>query len=359
MITEEEASQVCQRLSHLGFTPIQSRNAVSVLSAPSALSRNLLDSLSPLDASIEYLVLHLPECDLPQRFLPSTNSSNPFITSSHPGSENHKTRWIEEKAIKEAGWPPHIVKECTRDTRLAESWDLLVMVLGQRLIGKDWNLIFDGNPSAGLTETYFIIPDEVDALGAHYTDQAHLVMPLFSAPVQLHILISPNQSYSNSNPPPMYITSNEVAAYVRLHLLSRLLQAVTKDGFVEPGEGFCMASMRFLEEEWAKVEDDGPPDISVVLQHLVPRCPIPERPQAVVVTENITPHKLRDRRKGAPRRDDRTNSQVKADFRAICLDDGYATLLSARQKLPAFSARGEFLKMLEKSNVVVVVGETG
>ena len=36
-------------------------------------------------------------------------------------------------------------------------------------------------------------------------------------------------------------------------------------------EGFCMAVMRIFEEEWALVEDNGPPDISAVLEHLVPR----------------------------------------------------------------------------------------
>jgi hypothetical protein len=34
-----------------------------------------------------------------------------------------------------------------------------------------------------------------------------------------------------------------------------------------------MAVMRIFEEEWALVEDNGPPDISAVLEHLVPRSP--------------------------------------------------------------------------------------
>ena len=111
--SDEERLKVTQQLGHLGFSNAQARDAISFLTQSSALASNLLGSLPSLEAAIEYLVLNVPECDLPQRFLPSTNSSNPFITSAHSGSDDLKRRWIEDRAVKEAGWPAHVVKDST------------------------------------------------------------------------------------------------------------------------------------------------------------------------------------------------------------------------------------------------------
>ena len=108
----EDVPGVQQQLATLGFSAAQSRNATTALTQPSPLSASLLSTLSPLQACLEYLVLHVPECDLPLRFLPTANSSNPFISSAHSGTEDLKRRWMEEKAVKEGGWPAHVVREC-------------------------------------------------------------------------------------------------------------------------------------------------------------------------------------------------------------------------------------------------------
>ena len=357
VLGQDGAPKILQQLGHLGFKPAQSRSAVTFLSEPSALTSNLLGSLSPLEASIEYLVLHVPECDLPERFLPSSNSSNPFITSTHSGTDDLKKRWIEDKAIKEAGWPAHIVKQCTSDQRLLESWELLIAALGKKLIGEDPHAF-----STPQNPTKFDIDkEEVEALGAQYVDSSQLVMPLFSAPVKLHILISSDESYPNTGYPPMYITSTSVPAYIRLHLLSQILLAIQADGLVEPGEGFCMAAMRFLEDQWATIEDSGPPDISEVLRHLILRPPTPSLPDVdpTIPTPEASVSGQSRRRPGEVRRDDRSDKQIRDEFETLCGSDKYAEMLAARTRLPTFAAKDDFLKKLEQSRVIVVVGETG
>lgn len=321
------------------------------------MTSNLLVSLSPLEACIEYLVLHLPECDLPERFLPSNNSSNPFITSVHSGTDDLKKRWVEDKAIKEAGWPAHVVKQCTSDRRLLENWGLLIVALGRKLIGEDSDAIFTHGSSTKIN----IDQEEVDALGAYYIDPLQLVMPLFSAPVKLHILVSPDKSYPHAEHPPMYITSSSVPAYVRLHLLSQLLRAIGTDRFVEPGEGFCMAAMRFLEEQWAIIEDSGQPDMSEVLRHLILRSPISTSlvvDPTISIPEISTSGNGRKKARGV-RRDDRNDKQIRDDFEILCGSSDYARIFATRQKLPAFAAKDDFLKKLEHNRVIVVVGETG
>lgn len=357
VLGQEDAPKLLEQLGHLGFKQAQSRSAVRFLSEPSALTSNLLGSLSSLEASIEYLVLNVPECDLPERFLPNNNSSNPFITSTHSGTDDLKKRWIEDKAIKEAGWPAHVVKQCTSDRRLLESWDLLIAALGRTLIGEDIHSLFN----FGISTKIDIDAEEVEALGAQYIDPSQLVMPLFSAPVKLHILVSPDGSYPRTGYPPMYITSPSVPAYIRLHLLSQLLRAIRADTFVETGESFCMAAMRFLEDQWASIEDNGPPDMSEVLRHLILRPPISTSLDVgprVSIPRVLEGGKARKRTEGQ-RCDDRNDKQIMDEFETLCGSDQYAGIFATRKKLPAFSAKVDFLKKLEESRVIVVVGETG
>ncbi|KAJ7878638.1 P-loop containing nucleoside triphosphate hydrolase protein [Mycena leptocephala] len=326
VLSDEDAPKVNQQLGTLGFSPVQTRNAVNFLSRPSPVTANLMNSLSPLEAAIEYLILHVPECDLPQRFMPTANSSNSFVVSTHSGVDDLKKRWIEDKAAKEAGWPIHVVKACIdADTSLVENWDLLLVTLGRKIIG-----IEDSTAPTG-AEPYEIDPDEIDAMGASLVDSTQLVMPLFTAPVKLHILVSAEKRYPRPGYTPMFLTSTAVPAYVRLHLISQLLLEMEGEEFIQPGEGICMAAMRVLEAVWAVIEDEGPPDMSVVLRHI---------------------------KGGDHRRDDRTSAQIKQDFETLCRDTKYKEMLSSRQKLPAFTAKDEFLNLLQTNRVVVVVGET-
>ncbi|KAJ7631194.1 P-loop containing nucleoside triphosphate hydrolase protein [Roridomyces roridus] len=351
VLSDEDSPKVTQQLGLLGFSPVQARNAVNFLSRPSPLTASLMSTLSPLEAAIEYSILHVPECDLPQRFLPAANSSNAFVTSTHSGTDDLKRRWMEDKAVKEAGWPVHLVKACLdEDPSLITNWDLLISTLGRKLIGAAGAPEPAGSP-------FPIDPDEVEAMGASLEDPTQLVMPLFSAPVQLHVVIGPDK-YPCPGHCPMYLSSTTVPAYVRLHLLSQLLlETENAEEFIQPGEGFCMAAMRVLEAVWAVVEDDGPPDMAVVLRHVIPQV----ETEGFDYDDSSLKTNNRSRRKGASRhlRDERSSVQMKQDFDQLCRGSKYKEMLSLREKLPAFSAKDEFLGLLDANRVVVVVGETG
>lgn len=325
VLDEADASEVLQGLGHLGFKPAQAQKAISFLSQPSQLTSILLDSANSLEACIEYLILSLPECDLPQRFLPTINSSNAFITSTHTGTDDLMKRWIEDKAVKEAGWPAHAVKACTAIPELLLNWDLLLVALCRRLVGHEWaqtsEIEADNTP-------FEINIDEVEAMGGSISDTGELIVPLFSAPIQIHILISSDKAYPRPNFSPMYITSTSAPAYVRLHLLSCLLREMDSDHFFEPGEGFCMAVMRILEAEWAKIEDDGPPDISAVLIHFIPLThPVPN---LVTSTPDVTHATIRSGRRGTSlRRDPRTDQQIKDEFEATCRQEKVTAMVQS------------------------------
>jgi len=319
-----------EQLIHLGFSLTQSKTATSFLCQPSPFALALLNSASHLEAAIEYLILHLPECDLPQRFLPSTNSSNPFITSVHLGTDDLKRRWVEDKAVKEAGWPAHAVKTCTANPELLENWDLLTMALTKWLVGEDNN-----ERSGSVTDDsipFELDLDELEALGISFSEPEQLLMPLFSAPILVHILRSSDKRYPRPGFSPMYMTSASVPPYIRLHLLSRISVALKSGDFIEPGEGFCMAVMRFFEGEWAKIEDHGPPDMSTVLQHFVPNSQV--LPIDEDTSQTSKPFKGRKgQRRNQSVRDARDNHQIREDFQAICRTEKVSDHLSLSYKI--------------------------
>ncbi|KAH0838102.1 P-loop containing nucleoside triphosphate hydrolase protein [Lanmaoa asiatica] len=356
---EDDAPAVTQQLRHLGFQPIQIQNAISYLSTHTPLGSHLLSSLAPLEACIEYLLLHVAETDLPQRFFPSNNSSNPFVVSGHSGANNLKKRWIEDLAIKEAGFPAHTVKEYTADPNLAEDLVLLISALSRRLMGKNTGELFKAN--ANVESSFRGIrdrTDEVEALGAHFTDSCHIVMPLFSAPVQLHVVLPPD-TCNDSSLPAVYVGSQSVPPYIRLHLLAGLLCAAEREDFIEPDEGFLIAAMRVLEDHWAQIETNGPPDMSTIVGHLITPRVVPRAPDVPYDGPNNNESRRAMRGKSRYLYDDQSDEQVKQDFENIRQTRVYTEMLASRQRLPAFTAKDQFLNALDKHRVVVVVGETG
>lgn len=356
VLAEDDVPAVTRQLGQLGFQPAQVQSAISYLSSPTPLGSHLLSYLAPLEACIEYLLLHVAETDLPQRFLPSNNSSSPFVVSGHSGTEDLKKRWIEDLAIKEAGFPAHVVKELTTDPSVAEDLVLLISALSHRLTGKDTEELFKAN--ADLLSSCLEIRDqtnEIEALGAHFVDPCHIVMPLFSGPVQLHVVLPP-EACKDRLPLAVYVGSQSVPPYVRLHLLAQLLCAAEQEDFIGPDGGFMIAAMRVLEDHWAQIEKDGPPDMSTVVGHLIEPRPQPS------ITE-LPYDEPNDKGKGRAvrrdSRDDRPDEQVKQDFEKVCQTKVYGEMLASRQRLPAFSAKDDFLRVVDKHRTVVVVGETG
>ncbi|KAH9957470.1 P-loop containing nucleoside triphosphate hydrolase protein [Lactifluus volemus] len=351
VINEDSTSVILQQLDDLGFIKTQARDAVAFLSKPSPLASNFLSAASPLEACIEYLVLHVPE----------NNSSNPLVTGIHGGQEDIKKRWVKDRAIKQAGWPAHVVHDCSTKSHLLEEWALLVAALNRRLVGESWEDVTMQPDGDDVEER--ITEDEIESMGASYADDYTftLVMPLFLAPIQLNFVIPPGYAYNRSSrPPPMYITSSSVPAYVRLHLLERLLDAFKKGTISDSTEGICVVAMQVLEEHWALLEDQGPPNMHDVLRHLAPHQ------EARVLKVNPTsgaPEKTRERKPrsaaSSVRHDLRSDAEVMQEFDTMRQDERYAKLLASRRRLPAFASKDSFLAMLEKSRVVVVVGETG
>ena len=281
--------------------------------------------------------------------MPTNNSSNPFITDAHSGTDDLKRRWFEESIVREGGWPLYLVKEeiVTAPTGVDRP-ETLVSRLGMRLLGKSVST----QVTAPTLED--IDPVEVDSYGGTISP-GRTSIPLPISPFTLHVF-TPENSSAVVSPPAIHVSSQSVPAYVRLHILSRILQAADEGRLVEDGESFVGASLRTVEEEWISIEDNGPPDISQVLKHITPQ----KRPDIIAEIPDEAPFiKPGKKQQRSHKTDNRTNKQVEADFEKLCASERYRDMLTKRERLPAFSAREDFLSALEKSRVVIVVGETG
>jgi len=313
-LSPEETSAVSKQLLTIGFKQAYVDSAISFLSNPSAMASNFLSSLTPLEAAIEYLILHLPEIDLPKRFLSDSKYSQSFVTSAHSGRENLEKRWLEDRAVKVAGWPEHVVRGCTTDPQIDANWDLLLGSLGRKLIGAD------PTDDSDETSPYDINPEEAESFGALYETATHVAFPLFNAPITLHIELSPPESTSRYPRPgflPMYLTSESVPAYIRLHLLASLLGAMGDPAVIKNDGGFFPAAMRVLEETWADVEDQGPPNIAEVLKHLAPQAPSITTPVTANESTSAARKGPRKGRGGSRPRDARDSVQVKRDYESM------------------------------------------
>ena len=274
----------------------------------------------------------------------------------HSGTEDLKSRWVEEKAVKECGWPAHIVKQYLTNKRLVEDWGLLQQALNRALLGQT-------DDTGELShETEAIDEDELAAYDARFVDTKHLIIPLPLAPLQLHIVLLSEDRVlpSAGEPPPMYITSTTVAAYVRLHILSQLLYAFRNSSLIDQGESVVMAAIRFIEEAWVTIEDNGPPEMSDVLRHFLHRQSNTPQTQGNHISGVSTQRssKLQQTRTTSSR-DGRDDGTVKADFERVRHSQAYADIIASRSRLPAFTAREQFLNLLRSNRCIVVVGETG
>lgn len=279
------------------------------------------------------------------------------MTAAHSGTDDLRRRWLEDKAVKECGWPLHVVKEVATGPSMTDDWGRLVRALNCRMLGES----VDDVPSPGASADREAMDEgELEGFGAHFIDDSQISIPAPIAPLRLNVVVGSDRTFPTSgDPPPMYITSASVPAYVRLHILSLLLRSFKERTLIEPGETFVMAVARHLEEEWAQIEDNGPPDVSAVLKHMLPqkvsRGDDTSQEEDASISRNRTSH---EKRKGF-RKDERTDKQVKEEFDAIRGKEKYDAIWNVRTKLPAFTSREKFLSILDRNRCVVVVGETG
>ena len=374
-------------LTSLAFRPAHVNSALSALesavtrlqsSGPSSTNTDpfvlSLSMLSPLEATIEWLLLHLPEDDLPVRYR-TTASSSDFVTGASKGGA--VKGWLIDKLVKQAGFPRKVVESVlAEEVSESEALD----TLGTRLCG--WN-IQEPTPINGFGHTNgddskvrdVAREEEKLALEALLGDRLRQISPTeftieisstsSSDIVNLHIVFDHTSPYpsalQSTTPPAFFISSATVPSYMRLHLHASLLKQFRDPergdlrSVLESGQGGAVFSMiEYLEEILPNILEE-PPDIGEVTRHVVPQ---PEK-----AMEDIRPQKRTEKiqkrvaRKRVVTKED--HDKVKERQRRMRQDPEYEGMMDVRRKLPAWQERERINGLLEQNRVLVVVGETG
>ncbi|KAG8925227.1 hypothetical protein FRC02_009818 [Tulasnella sp. 418] len=379
---EIDKATLRSQLQALSFSGHLINKTLDFLTSPPPHTTYLksLQSMTPLDAALAHLLATTNEADLPKRFMSEkTASMEGFVGSIHSANKQQDlpTRWNRERAVKEAGWPEQAVDIYMRTALDGKDWALLNENLGRRLIGLH-ELEPDEDPTqqeSNLEERDTKRKDEIEALqsvylNASYDEQSHTVaIPLLAGPFTVHFILPQNHPYPSPvlnsekiRAPPVFLTSTEVAPYVRLQMLSRLLRSFyeTEDGdslrqLLECGEGIMFSSIELLGSYWEDVEEKGPADVAEVMVHLLPP------PPPIMGTSDAA---IRKAVEGGKRQrklvvDPRSSEQVLGDFLRMQKNAKYADMVAQRKKLPAWDMQSAIVELIDKSRVVIIVGETG
>ena len=302
-------------------------------------------------------MLHIPEADLPARFLPENNSSQGFVSSAHGGAEDILQRWAEERATREAGYPRLATKSASG--KVDGRWDLILEVLSAQLTGfGPPNLSMD----VDIETRDMSRQEELEAVQAVYPDATFndktgvLSIPLPTAPAFLNIIYLPDHPYPEGvRVPPLYVTSSTMAPYIRLHLIAELVKQIAPQGVREAGDMICFTAVDLVDQVWQQIEESGPPDMAEVIKHLIPPPKLSGAPAEEPSASVKGPRKPK-RLKAV---DTRSNEQILKEFNEVKEGPKYKSMLTQRQKLPAWASQEEIVKVIGRSRVVVVVGETG
>ncbi|KAF8312159.1 P-loop containing nucleoside triphosphate hydrolase protein [Cantharellus anzutake] len=356
-------------LRTLGFQRHQIEKALNYITAPTDNPSPYLASLlalPPLDACVSYMLLHVPESDLPVQFKSQQTSSDPFVRSGSSMSVPLALQWSANRAMKEGGWPERSVMDTIQSG--TTDWGLIIEKLGGKLLGYAAEFGSAGEGGWDMSERYAKRLEEIEAVQSVYPDaqydaeKAELSVPLPNNPdTYLNVVYSSLHPYPSpsARSPPLFISSAKRPSYIRLHLLSRVLSALQPDGELEPlllaGEGAVFGAIDVADNELLRIQDS-PPEVSDVMKHLI------QASQTTTMVsrgkDNPKPPRSRGRFKDVVF-DDRSEEDIKREFEQSRQSKEYAHMLDGRMRLPAWNSRDEIVRLVDSSRVVVVVGETG
>ena len=376
-----DSAAIITQLTALNFRPAHIRSCVTAIQAAHARMMSnrsatndplvlSLSILSPLEAAIEWLLLHLPEDDLPPRYRPSSASSD-FVTGASAklgGQEGLVRGWVLDKLVKQAGFPRKVVELALQsDARMGAALD----GLGRRLCAWELEPVLELAESE-VQERDVAREEELVALEAVLGDRFTRLSETEYAvtiedgkdAIELRLVFdaaSPYPSMSQPVPPAFYIASDTVPSYMRLHLHRTLLEQFRQEdrhdlrGILEGGAGGAVLVMLEHLETALPGVIESPPDVGRVTEHLTPKAV-----EAAAPAREVQQRKVARRRNGPFKRSVPTlqeQEELKRKQELLFRRKDYEEMMAVRRSLPAWKERENIVNALESDRVLVVVGE--
>ena len=290
-------------------------------------AREAIEATGSVDEALEWLLVHVPEDDLPEKFLPSDYAVG--YTLSKQTTESLSLRYAAERLSK-AGYPK---LECERMlARYSGDEEAAAVELLKELVTFD-------NPTELVDEQVWA--DEKEALASIYRDRMEVVangcIIKLQCAVKNYISFTVELWPAKSYPafvPAMFISSTPMLpAYIRLRLMKRATQVIMESC---QGQAMIFDIVEWLESNMGEMVADPGPLLDVA---------------PVVTGEHVSNVQARKVVSTAVYRSGLSQKVSKSPSPIIFME--------SRMKLPAWSMRTEVAKLIQDSQVTVVSGETG
>ncbi|EEB08379.1 ATP-dependent RNA helicase Ucp1 [Schizosaccharomyces japonicus yFS275] len=333
-MSEEEKQSIVSSLVQAGFRKAHAEESCSYTSS--------------FEDALCWLLIHVPEDDLPSRFLPEVDSSVSFQLHDSTELAFH----YSAKRMSATGYNYDLclatLKECNGDIFIAFE------VLQQQLLG------LDINPAACERSGDTIEWDnEIDALKCTLgpkeiqltkeNDCEFTIIPPKSVhpnPVKI-TLIKPARSYPQHMFSIEVSSSSKLASYIKLNIIKKTASFAN----MYLNEPMLFATYEYLKEnikdlienagsllEVANVVVGTKTEEMEVLQKAIKRRPKAIRKRAR--NENLAASAIKKRRD-------------------ILADSSMKPIMDLRQTLPAWKLKDRVIQLFSEKNVVIVSGETG
>ncbi|KAJ1767984.1 helicase [Coemansia sp. RSA 1813] len=312
--------------------------------------------------ALDWLCIHVPEADLPEKFMHRAYRSAPVIMAPADGIGQAAVH-AAAKRLARSGFPTSACEAAINQHIASGSIDVAesqaAHTLHGKLCGREAEALTNTRNEA-LTET---VDDELETLEAIYTGEERVTqaneyrVSVALRPVgdesikdvRLDFWFPPSLRYPEEQLPAITVTSDRMPAYLKLHVARKLDSLVNRDGLPVLFEAVNLADQLLCE--WMAA----PPLLTELMVgniasgHTVPLDSLPAHSTA---TKRSRPQKTT----GANARD---IGRLAEQFAQLQATDKYQAMQRVRAQLPAARVAQQIVDLVESNQCVVIAGATG
>ncbi|KAI5251509.1 P-loop containing nucleoside triphosphate hydrolase protein [Aureobasidium subglaciale] len=335
-LSNAEKKHIVQDLSKLGFRPAHVEEATEIC--------------KDREETIEWLLIHVPEDDLPKWSLPENYSAGVSMASSDLAREG------KLKRLAITGYAMELCEEALDEASGDEA--KAAGGLQHRLLGsQDSSALASTTDSLNLSHDIEVWEEEQVILASIYSDRykstktsCQIVLEVADKPKERIVLHARKPSAGYPNVVPVLSIEAALPAYIRLSILKQVLLQAQSD--------FLGEQMLFNLVDW--------------LEHEIPNIIAnPGRLSSIASVSSTSAEpdaEIASRRRQRPRRMPRPinwqpssqqSQRMLSDWQARQNTPAQQRMMVTRQGLPAWKLRNTIVEAVTSSQVTIISGETG
>ncbi|KAI8320578.1 P-loop containing nucleoside triphosphate hydrolase protein [Martensiomyces pterosporus] len=324
--------------------------------------------------ALDWLCIHVPEDDLPEQFMQQAYRPSMVLVPAAGNGDSKLSRQLAAKRLARSGFPTSVcmatldqvassISGNAKDVPSGAVESLAARIMLNKLCKRtqpqqdsttSTNFDVDGDAKMA-------IDDEVLSLDAIYAGENRVRRPsayqisvsirpqprkLCAADARLEFWMPPGIRYPEQ-PPAVTFASDQLPAYLKLHVAKMLDEAINHDGLPVIFEAVSIAEE--MVEGWLA----SPPPLTDLIE---------EDTESV---ESEVPARIdgakHGRKHGRKRRvaSSKDNERVREMFARLQLSDKYQEMQRIRDALPAASFKESITKLVGSNQCVVISGATG